>query len=444
MDDNSILDKQAALQEYREASALYKQGEFPEALAILERLLAVYPKHETVRIAIAMCRKALGEPAPASESSETGELDAVPESASDPDYLEPPTPVPFVYDFAVPAGSEDAPAAARPPWWPMPAAMTAGVLIGLLAGIGIKETLAVLQHPGASPLRIDAGPLPDPAGGEALAAAAPATLLLGPEDRAAIETSEDAGEFAAAARAEAPGPWNPTPVWTKDGLTAWTSGLGDFFVYAPAQPKHAALFVHGAPLDPADRPRIALDLAARPIVHTFAERTGAVVVVPVFDAARYPDHAHLGGKSQAAALFATAVLDAVIERYALPDRRALFYGHSAGAQFVHRYSLVHPERVLRAALSAPGAYVMPDDDRPWPDGLAACPNPRAYEWTLRIPALVVVGDGDPRQETARTWLRALERLPRESERPNIALHRVHDARHSGERLLPAALEFLVP
>ncbi|WP_407353830.1 hypothetical protein [Luteimonas sp. R10] len=75
------------------------------------------------------------------------------------------------------------------------------------------------------------------------------------------------------------------------------------------------------------------------------------------------------------------------------------YGHSAGAQFVHRYVLFVPEaRYHRAITANAGSYAMPDLSIAYPYGLAGAP---ADEATLRAalgkPVTVLLGtaDNDP-------------------------------------------------
>jgi pimeloyl-ACP methyl ester carboxylesterase len=82
-----------------------------------------------------------------------------------------------------------------------------------------------------------------------------------------------------------------------------------------------------------------------------------------------------------------------------PDFPLLFYGHSAGAQFSHRYLLAHPQGTIGAVFSAPGYWTLFTKEETFPYGLAAHQNtppglvlqPRAF---LSIPSLVISGVGD--------------------------------------------------
>lgn len=54
--------------------------------------------------------------------------------------------------------------------------------------------------------------------------------------------------------------------------------------------------------------------------------------------------------------------------YGAGSSQFYLYGHSAGGQFVARYVVTHPDRVIKAVVSAAGRYSYPDDTVPWPYG----------------------------------------------------------------------------
>lgn len=78
------------------------------------------------------------------------------------------------------------------------------------------------------------------------------------------------------------------------------------------------------------------------------------------------------------------------------------FGFSGGAQFAHRFAMMHPEMVARLTVASAGWYTFPDD-KPFPYGLAARPD-RPDPWTaiagskierfLQIPTQVCVGADD--------------------------------------------------
>jgi pimeloyl-ACP methyl ester carboxylesterase len=70
--------------------------------------------------------------------------------------------------------------------------------------------------------------------------------------------------------------------------------------------------------------------------------------------------------------FVNGVLDSY--RNAHPEvfpRKTLFYGHSAGAQFLSRYLVTHPERIAALYLSAPGTVPFPDAAFTWANGMGS-------------------------------------------------------------------------
>jgi hypothetical protein len=113
----------------------------------------------------------------------------------------------------------------------------------------------------------------------------------------------------------------------------------------------------------------------------FAARGDRVVLAPEFDALRWRGARgyNLGNVVDGRALnpparWAFTVLEGVIgaarERFAVPDGELDIFGHSAGAQFVHRFLLFRPDAPVRRAIAAgAGWYTAPDLSAPWPYGL---------------------------------------------------------------------------
>jgi pimeloyl-ACP methyl ester carboxylesterase len=167
-----------------------------------------------------------------------------------------------------------------------------------------------------------------------------------------------------------------------------------YFLYMPhSASNHAPLFVtvHGVS-------RNAKEHARR--FAPFAERYGVVLVAPLFPPERFPDYQQLGRNGHS--LRADAVLDAIVAEVgaltgANTDKLFLF-GYSGGGQFVHRYTLAHPERVAKVAVGAAGWYTFPDPAARYPRGLKLTKNfsdlhfdPKQF---LTIPAAVFVGERD--------------------------------------------------
>lgn len=73
-------------------------------------------------------------------------------------------------------------------------------------------------------------------------------------------------------------------------------------------------------------------------------------------------------------------------------------GYSGGAQFLHRFLMVHPTVAQASILAAPGWWTFPDPTRPFPLGTGPSPQTPTLslnlEAFLRVPLWVVVGADD--------------------------------------------------
>lgn len=142
----------------------------------------------------------------------------------------------------------------------------------------------------------------------------------------------------------------------------------------------------------------------------WAERTGTMVLAPLFDRRRYRGYQRL--KSSNRTLHPAAALDAILEE-TVGTRRCLMYGFSGGAQFAHRYALVRPERVAGMALAAAGWYTFPSAVASFPYGLAAGRLPAAlaidFPSFLQLPKCVLVGDRDVERDPSLRSNRVLDR-----------------------------------
>ena len=109
-----------------------------------------------------------------------------------------------------------------------------------------------------------------------------------------------------------------------------------------------------------------------------ADRLGFLLVVPSFDNRRFPGtFSYAQGGVTNGRLPRWSSYNAILPIFAEVSRhygvkRTGFriYGHSAGAQFLHRFLYFHPEApVERAVISMAGWYTLPDEDVRWPYGL---------------------------------------------------------------------------
>ena len=102
-----------------------------------------------------------------------------------------------------------------------------------------------------------------------------------------------------------------------------------------------------------------------------AEHHGRLLIAPIFDQHHFRDYQRLGraGRGPRADLALQRILREVSRLTGTDCSRPDLFGYSGGAQFVHRYTFAHPQRVRRAVLGAPGWYSLPDRQD-------ACPHAR--------------------------------------------------------------------
>ncbi len=181
-----------------------------------------------------------------------------------------------------------------------------------------------------------------------------------------------------------------------------------------------------------------------------AEREQVIVVVPEFTQAGFPgaagyNHGRLIDTSGAAVpvnerTFALIepLFDAMRERESLTRAQYWMFGHSAGAQFVHRFIMTGNARRLERAVSAnAGSYMYPDDRYAWPFGTGSLPDgiwAPAAAYAVPMTILLGTADNDPDYPS----------LPREPEAMAQGPHRLARGRgffaatraDAAERALP--------
>ena len=130
---------------------------------------------------------------------------------------------------------------------------------------------------------------------------------------------------------------------------------------------------------------------------------GVAVMAPVFAPVPFPDYQRLGrqGKGLRADIVLQSMLQRLARQVGLAADRIYLFGHSGGAQFVHRYAMAYPAQVARYVVSAAGWYTLPDPTLAYPFGTgtnAGLPgiafDPPAF---LRVPGAVLVGTQDRRR-----------------------------------------------
>jgi len=190
---------------------------------------------------------------------------------------------------------------------------------------------------------------------------------------------------------------------------AGDSRLGGFAFVPESAGARVPLLVaiHGISRDAHEQAR-----AFRPV----AERRGWALLVPEFDETRHGDYQRLGrvGRGPRSDHALESLIDALRERASIEPGARLLVGFSAGAQFVHRYGMAHPDRVDAAVLGSPGWFTFPDPERAYPHGLRVGPelpgvrmSPRSF---LRTPVLLTVGSQDTRRDPSLRQTRRVDRL----------------------------------
>lgn len=145
---------------------------------------------------------------------------------------------------------------------------------------------------------------------------------------------------------------------------------------------------------------------------------GFIVIVPEFSQADFPRSAGYNSgyfaeadgtprpRGQWAFAAIEPLFDEVRRRFGTAAPRYTLYGHSAGAQFVHRYVMFMPEgRIGQAIAANAGWYTMPDPATAFPYGLAGAPvAPEALAAALARPLTIMLGtqDNDPAASDLRT------------------------------------------
>lgn len=165
-----------------------------------------------------------------------------------------------------------------------------------------------------------------------------------------------------------------------------------------------------------------------------AERLGVCVLAPLFEKDAFGQYQQLQDRTRGVRsdLALLKMIDEAAGRCEADPDRLLLFGFSGGAQFAHRFAMMHPDRVASAVIASAGWYTLPRVDAPYPFGLDTASFALDAEFDvakfLRVPFHVFVGeldterDGSLRQSRlldstqgatriarARTWVEAMTR-----------------------------------
>jgi len=234
--------------------------------------------------------------------------------------------------------------------------------------------------------------------------------------------------------------WRPAEFGPGLHLVSGSSRSLRYYLYLPRQParrQKVLVSVHGVS-------RNALEHME--LLRGFADRHGVALIAPLFTPETFRDYQRLGrkGRGPRADLALIRVLNEIAMETGLDTTKVDMFGFSGGAQFVHRFTYAHSQRVRRLVLGSAGWYTMPDPALPYPYGTADIRGLDAVRFNpaaaARLPTLVVVGGDDNREddeelnrsrpvlqsqgrhrlERARTWTAAMNALARRQGLPEMA------------------------
>lgn len=207
------------------------------------------------------------------------------------------------------------------------------------------------------------------------------------------------------------------------------------FLRLPGQPEREYYLLLPTNLRPGAEPLVLVHGISRnapELVLRFAElanRLGVPLIAPLFRRESFGQYQQVidprGGQRSDLALL--DILDDASSRFGLSARQVALFGFSGGAQFAHRFALLHADRVRTCVPVSAGWYTMPDPELTWPLGLAQSPIP-IHPQSQSIPFHVIVGQrerddddalrrnheldalqGENRRARARNWHRALRK-----------------------------------
>lgn len=183
-----------------------------------------------------------------------------------------------------------------------------------------------------------------------------------------------------------------------------------------------------------------------------AERLGMMALAPWFDYEHFPAFGELniGPYARRADLALLELVDDLGKRLGVDASAFYLFGHSQGGQFTHRFTVVHGERVIRAAACASGHYLQFDENSTFPHALR--PTSFAPDVDLKnlrsffeTPMILVIGDRDEnyRLRGADRFLAEGEEYAQSRRWPFLIQKTlVEGGGHSGRSNYPAAAAFL--
>jgi pimeloyl-ACP methyl ester carboxylesterase len=211
--------------------------------------------------------------------------------------------------------------------------------------------------------------------------------------------------------------------------------------YTPTSPCGLLVSVHGTDGTPD---------AYASMCRATADRESCLVLAPYFDAFNFPlyDMLCTDGSGVRSDQRLLQIIDSLPQIANVKVDRFFLFGHSKGGQFVLRFVMAHPDRILRAAACAFGNAVMPDGNGIFPMGPkpnAMMPDLAAISFTDLVSAkmAVVVGSKDVNKPLVEQFAMKAQQYAREqAKKSKIQLFVVPDGIHAGTSNFPTASQFL--
>lgn len=208
------------------------------------------------------------------------------------------------------------------------------------------------------------------------------------------------------------------------------------YLYLPGAPDRAYYVFCPRHLAPAAEPLVlvhGISRNAAELISRFADtadRIGIPLIAPLFTQDAYGQYQQVIDRKRGVRTDAALddILDDAAQRFGINTRRVALFGFSGGAQFAHRYALLHAPRVRACVPVSAGWYTLPDATLEWPLGLKNMPGGGLHPAARDIPFHLIFGQresasddalrhdetldqlqGADRRARAKTWHRALQK-----------------------------------
>ncbi|MFX0099786.1 MAG: hypothetical protein ACFFCS_09395 [Candidatus Hodarchaeota archaeon] len=202
------------------------------------------------------------------------------------------------------------------------------------------------------------------------------------------------------------------------------------------------------------------------MAYNVAEEQSVVLIAPHFDVDVFSHYQVLNAWGIRADLRLIQLFDSFTGWLGLTKTRFFIFGFSGGGQFVHRFTMVHPELIERAVAGAAGSYTFPDASILYQYGTGkSIYHPISLNFNLEgatsTNMLVIVGDQDilrtenldqspeadaqglNRLERAQNWFAAMNATAVDNGWTfNFDYHEVPGAGHSSSAMMPESEIYL--